>query len=57
MNYHLMYLGAEAPVQQYACSFWVFKGGSHIYMSSHIYVSLGFHTRRNAYIYPMCILL
>lgn len=50
MNY-FMYLVAEAPVQQYACSFLVFKGGSTIY------VSLDSRTDRKAYIYPMCISL
>lgn len=44
-----MYLGAaEAPVQQYACSFWVLKG------SSNIYVSLDSHTHRNSDIYTPC---
>lgn len=47
----LIYLGAEAPVQQYACSFWVFKGGSNIY------ISLDSHTHRNSYLYPVCMLL
>lgn len=45
INY-FMYSVAEAPVQQYACSFLVFKVGSNIY------VSLDSHTHRKAYINP-----